>query len=40
MCRLTTLVRALRASSSGSLIIGAIIAAGVLREGRNTGDYV
>jgi hypothetical protein len=40
MRRLTTLVRASRASSGGSLIMGAIVAAGVLREGRNTVDYV
>jgi hypothetical protein len=40
MRRLTTLVRASRASSGGSSIIGAIVAAGVLREGRNAGDYV
>jgi hypothetical protein len=38
--RLTTLVRASRASSGGSSIIGAIAAAGVLREGRNAVNYV
>jgi hypothetical protein len=40
MRRLTTLVRASRASSGRSLIIRAIVTAGDLREGRNTVDYV
>ena len=40
MRRLTTLMRALRASSGRSSIIGAIVAAGDLRERRNAVDYV
>ena len=39
MC-LTTLVKVSRASSGKGSIIGAIAAAGVLREGRNAVDYI
>ena len=40
MRRLTTLIRVLRASSGRSSIIGAIIAAGDLKEGKNIVDYI
>jgi hypothetical protein len=39
-CCLTTLVRVLKAFNGGSSIIRAIAAAGVLREGKNTVNYV